>query len=234
MSLVLSALLLGLVGSGHCAAMCGPLVLFTTPGHPSRLARWRHIGLYHSGRLAIYGALGAVAGGLGHAAVAIGFGRALAIAAGAVLVVQALIAVRPTVAPGWLTRATGMPSRLVQRARSWTVAHRIRGPIVGGVFNGLLPCGLVYSAAAVAVGLGDAPDAIGFMLAFGVGTVPILALTALSGARLVRRAPVRLRRLAPFALAGLGVLLVVRGVKTPAPHGHPSGPPPHQVHAGSR
>ena len=42
-----------------------------------------------------------------------------------------------------------------------------------GAFNGLLPCGLVYAACAVAVTRGGLGSGVAYMASFGLGTIPI-------------------------------------------------------------
>jgi len=67
----LAAFLLGLAGSLHCAAMCGPLVLAITaarrqnpaePGTRFNQGEMIHSFAYHGGRLVTYSFLGAVSG----------------------------------------------------------------------------------------------------------------------------------------------------------------------------
>ncbi len=53
--------LLGLIGTGHCIGMCGPLI-FAFPGRTGRLMP--HLA-YHAGRVATYTGIGAVLGGIG-------------------------------------------------------------------------------------------------------------------------------------------------------------------------
>ena len=77
-----AGLLLGLAGSGHCLAMCGPLVAALGPRLHS-LTRGRHFRrllLYHAGRLATYLLLALPAGILGRLLSLQGLGRAAAIA----------------------------------------------------------------------------------------------------------------------------------------------------------
>ena len=53
-----------------------------------------------------------------------------------------------------------------------------------GLLWGWLPCGLVYSALAVALTSGSALSGAGLMLSFGAGTLPTLLLAGLLAARL--------------------------------------------------
>ena len=64
-ALLASVLGASVVGSLHCAAMCGPLqALYLDPGH-GRLARWHGALAHAGGRLGAYVTLGAIAGGVG-------------------------------------------------------------------------------------------------------------------------------------------------------------------------
>ncbi|HSL52590.1 MAG TPA: sulfite exporter TauE/SafE family protein, partial [Candidatus Deferrimicrobiaceae bacterium] len=88
---VLIATVLGasLLGSAHCAGMCGGFVGFytgTTPGGRRRPLLLAHLA-YNGGRLGVYAALGAAAGALGAAldttgGVLLGIQRTAAIVSG--------------------------------------------------------------------------------------------------------------------------------------------------------
>src|SRR4029079_8720819 len=84
---------------------------------------------------------------------------------------------------------------------------------LSGVVNGLLPCGLTYAAALAAAALHDVAAAMLFMIGFWVGTLPALAVVAISSAALLRIPAARLRWVAPVAMAIAGVLLIVRGLE---------------------
>jgi uncharacterized protein len=230
MTTVLAGLLLGVVGSGHCGAMCGPLVLLATPragaagdtgGHVSTARLAWHAALYHGGRIATYVVLGLAAGLAGSAVARVGLGRALAVAAGAALLVQALTASR--LVRGRLRGAgavSGRVTRALGSAGGWMRTHRVQGPVVFGALNGLLPCGLLYAALTAAAGLGEMTQAVTFMAAFGAGTTPLLAVIGVASGTLAPYVPLTVRRAAPVALALVGVLLIVRGVTVPhAAHG---------------
>jgi sulfite exporter TauE/SafE len=53
--------LLGLLGTGHCIGMCGPLVV----AFPGRTGRYTPHFFYHLGRIVTYSGIGAVMGGIG-------------------------------------------------------------------------------------------------------------------------------------------------------------------------
>jgi sulfite exporter TauE/SafE len=75
-----------------------------------------------------------------------------------------------------------------------------------GALWGLLPCGLIYSSLGWAAATGDAVQGGLLMAAFGLGTLPAMALTTCGGVQLQRR----LRR--PAMRRGIGAVLIAFGI----------------------
>jgi sulfite exporter TauE/SafE len=213
-----TAFLLGLVGSAHCAGMCGPLALALPPtGHTrARLLAGRV--LYNAGRLITYAALGVIFGLAGQSLALAGFQRWISVTAGVLLLASLLISSRfplaqPAVnAVGWLKSAF----RLVLQDRSLASVFLL------GLLNGLLPCGLVYAAAAGATATGQVADGALAMMAFGLGTVPMMLGLSLAGPRLHLAFRFRLQRLVPVSLVVVGTLLVLRGLALGIPYLSPA------------
>ena len=226
MTTLIGGFVLGLIGSGHCAAMCGPLVLLANPratglrpdAAPPTSRLMLHAALYHAGRALTYLLLGTIAGLAGAALARVGLGRGVALAAGVWLLAQAALAAG--VLPGRV-RALPLASAVTRglgHVGVWMRRHRTQGPIVFGALNGLLPCGLVYAALVAATGLADLSSSLAFMTMFALGTTPVLVLVSVAGGALVARVPVNVRRAAPVALALVGVLLIARGVQPAHEH----------------
>jgi len=236
MTVLLAGLILGVVGSGHCAVMCGPLLALVTPW--TREARVSALGLigqaalHHLGRTLTYVALGALLGTVGGWLTTVGFGRGLAVVSGALLVGQACAGHHRIARRFKAPHAGAWVTRQVARAIGWMRTHRLGGPLLFGALNGLLPCGLVYAALTAAAGLGDAVLSLTFMAGFAAGTTPVLAACAGAGRAVGGVVSPRLRRLAPVAMAVVGMLLIVRGVAAPgaghASHGAAASHTSHQ------
>ena len=200
-----AAALMGLVGSLHCVGMCGPFAL-SCGGRASHVAAWQ------AGKLVTYSALGAVAGFTG--AVLPGpawlpqiFSAVLIVWFGAAM---AGLLPEPTVQLPGLTRFA------TRAAGKRDVGSRL----VFGAANGLLPCGLVYAALGLAIASGEAATGALAMIAFGLGTVPLLTTVAFSAHRILHQHPRARRALAVVAtLAGLWVV-ASRGSGMPMPHLH--------------
>ncbi len=207
--------LAGLVGSfGHCMGMCGPLVAMlgvTARRDGSRLPALAHL-LYHTSRIAVYGLLGLAAGAAG-SFISLGGGLStvaglLSIVLGAAVVALGVSFLRRT---GWAGRTlwggealTRAMSRAVQRGGTSGVAAL-------GALNGLLPCGLVYSALLAAAAGGSAVRGGVAMIVFGAATMPVLIALGLGASRLGARTRGVLTTLAGVLIIVVGVQLMLRG-----------------------
>ncbi|MGA2541008.1 MAG: sulfite exporter TauE/SafE family protein [Verrucomicrobiota bacterium] len=220
---LLAAFLLGLAGSLHCAAMCGPLVLAihmarrqTPAGPAARFGRGDliHALAYHGGRLVTYSFLGAISGLIGAAVVLAGLQRWISIAAGCLILLGTLASFRM----GW----GGLPGKVVSAAKTRfgpLLRNRALGAtaLLGGL-NGLLPCGLVYIACAAAAAGGSVRGGVAAMLAFGLGTAPMLLAVGLAGKAFRWGHPLLLRRVVLGCVTAAGVLLIVRGLALGIPY----------------
>jgi sulfite exporter TauE/SafE len=207
-------LLSGLLGSlGHCLGMCGPLVIMVGIQFRARglAALPRHL-LYHGARITVYGLLGAVVGVIGSL---LGLGSRLSHLAGIASLLLGLgVVLFGFGYLGWL------PISRMERSGDWLSQAmsrvlkqgRLGGVILLGALNGLLPCGLVYSALLVASSTGGPlPGALG-MLLFGVGTIPALLVAGLGAGTLSVRLRQALTRVAGVLIVLVGLQLALRGL----------------------
>jgi len=181
-----AVLLASLAGSVHCAGMCGGLVLFATNSDGTfRKSRVLHVA-YHAGRAFAYGTLGALAGLLGATAdiagVIDGNARTSALVAGSLMVVIGLVALAQHAGVKGLHAKLPAPlQRLAETAhrRAMGLPPVTRAAAVG-LLTPMLPCGWLYAFVIVAAGTGHPATGSAVMLAFWLGTVPILAALSAS------------------------------------------------------
>jgi sulfite exporter TauE/SafE len=220
--------MVGLLGSVHCAGMCGgivsafsvaptrtfPVAVITLRSAPS--AALLRVLAYNSGRIASYAAAGALAGGLAGAARTLA-GLAVIESAGYWLANLMLVALGLYLMDAWRGLA-----RLEQLGRS--VWRRIEPAtalllpldsplklVAMGALWGWLPCGMVYSVLLTAMMAGSALSGAAVMLAFGLGTLPMLLSMGMLGAQLrgwIQLRPVRVA--SGLLVLGFGVLGIVR------------------------
>lgn len=90
-----------------------------------------------------------------------------------------------------------------------------------GLLNGLLPCGLVYMAAAGAVAAGDVTDSVLFMAFFGLGTLPVMWSVAFFGNYVSLGIRQKIRRAYPYMMMLMACLLILRGMGLGIPYVSP-------------
>jgi sulfite exporter TauE/SafE len=90
-----------------------------------------------------------------------------------------------------------------------------------GIFNGLLPCGLVYVAAIGATIMGTFWEGALYMGLFGLGTLPITLLLSAHQTWLTPKLKIRFLKFVPILLFIAGVLLILRGLNLGIPYVSP-------------
>lgn len=206
--LLVGAVAASLLGSPHCVGMCGPLVAATGAAAPA----------WHAGRLATYGALGVAAGALGSPSL---FGGTVVTVVSAALLI-AFAARLAGWAPPFQPRLPGLVrfgARLLRKGG--VLAH-----FGFGVVSGLLPCGLVWSALALAVAAGSAVAGAEVLACFWLGTLPALSVAAVALRRLAAARPWTRKVVAGTVLAaGLLSIAARTAPAGDAPSCHePTGP----------
>lgn len=191
--LLAAAATLGLAGSVHCVGMCGGIAAATgarlgTAGGPAAMSRGV---VFNVGRVLSYAALGGLVGALAGAAVGQFPVRPLVIA-------LRLLAALLMLAMG-VSLLSGRDLLSLERlgGRLWARLRPLAGRALGlpgplrfgalGLLWGFLPCGLVYSALALAAVAGSAAAGAATMVAFGAGTLPSMLAVTLAGTAMTRR-----------------------------------------------
>jgi sulfite exporter TauE/SafE len=167
---LLSGLLVGFLGSVHCAGMCGPLALaLPVPGGGTLTYLYGRV-VYNAGRVLTYAALGAVAGLVGRTLVLAGAQQIVSVVIGLVILLTVLL---PLALKSLFPLFT-LPARFSARVQAKLAGLMKTSSIVAlfliGLLNGLLPCGFVYVALAAAITTGDVYRGVLFMVGFGIGT----------------------------------------------------------------
>jgi len=183
---LLAALLSGLTGGIHCAAMCGGIATGFSSMGPRDL---RYVLEPNLGRVLGYTLAGAIAGGIGGGIVTVArlpwLQVGLRMAVGLVLVIAALRLLDRHGRLAFLSRAgagTWNVLRPLQQRLLPANTHTRR--IALGVLWGWLPCGLSTTMLTAAWLQADARNGALTMAAFGIGTLPVMLPLSWSGVRL--------------------------------------------------
>lgn len=168
-----AAFVAGLVTSLHCAAMCGPLSCALMPGRGERVDAQLVSTAYHVSRLAGYATLGALAGGIGRTPLLWLSQSALRWLPWVLVVFFVALALRWD---RYLPKIAAL-GRLTWKLQGWMRGRsRVQAAAALGLATPLLPCGPLYFIVALALLSGSWLRGIEVMLAFGLGTVPLLWL----------------------------------------------------------
>ena len=203
----LTALILGITGSLHCAGMCSPLVIAVSKlRHPAIVNRL----LYNGGRVLTYAVLGASMSAFGSLFGFSQFQNGLSIAFGSLCILIGIAGVQrfqiPLLTPVVQRISSVIKSLFVKifEHKSWLSISFL------GMLNGLLPCGLTTLALTNCILLPTAQDGFLFMLLFGAGTLPVMLGLVSIVQKLITRFNLTFQQMARFSLIGLGLLLISR------------------------
>ena len=218
---------LGFFGSfGHCMGMCSPLtVAFSLSQKRQENPTWYHnLGfhlLLNFGRIISYALVGMVLGGVGSVVIAsgqlAGIGSSLrqfvAIFAGLTLIWLGLLQINPDLLPK-LPKLFFFPGKLHQNfstamtklsyQNSWWM------PLIIGGFWGLIPCGFLYIAQIKAAETSNPWLGAMTMLAFGLGTTPMMVGVGISASHLSASQRSQLFRLGGPITVVIGILTLLR------------------------
>jgi len=213
---ILAGFFLGLSSTLHCFAMCGSIIGSLMAGLPQEVRQQPYavLGyglLYNSGRILSYGAMGGLVGFVGGTAIA-ALMQSEGYQAARILAALFLLAVGFSMTGwvpifSWATRLAGPIWAQIDRVSRTLKPGRSPVQAFGfGMIWGWLPCGMVYAALTYALLAGDFVQGLLVMIAFGLGTLPALIVTAIAADKLIH-----FNRL-PWVRPVLGLLIMVMAV----------------------
>jgi sulfite exporter TauE/SafE len=218
---------LGFLGSfGHCAGMCGPITVAFSLSQQQEKPSWQQQicfhGLLNLGRLLSYALVGAGIGALSSVLIAGGqfagvdsaLRQVMAILTGILLIWFGLSQINPESVPhlpllhplsqkNWHNRLSSGMVKLSLSSHWWT-------PALLGIVWGLIPCGFLYAAQIKAAETGDPWIGSVTMLAFGLGTLPLMLGVGLVGSLVSGDRRSQLFRMGGWLTLTIGILTLLR------------------------
>lgn len=216
MTILFTAILLGLMGSLHCVGMCGPIALSLPLRGVTMLQKiWGSI-LWSLGRVVTYSLMGALFGLIGVGFKLLGYQQVISVAIGILMILSVILPTlfkkfNPENMLFFLSPVRRGMQRLFQEKNN-------KALFLIGIFNGLLPCGLVYLAIAGAVGTADVFMATGYMALFGLGTLPMLLAISMLGNVISLTIRKRINKIVPFVVIIIGIIFILRGLSLGIPY----------------
>lgn len=214
--LLWTGFMLGLIGSAHCAGMCGPIAVALPGAQKKGISLVTGRLLYNSGRIVTYMGMGAVLGFFGMGLSLAGYQQVLSIATGVLILAFALLPTRffnkiMHASPAMFQRTFGRLFGKLMKDGSHGSLFSI------GLLNGLLPCGFVYMGLIGALGMGSVAGSAAYMGLFGLGTVPVMFSMAMVTGLFGTGFRQKMQRALPYAAGVVGVLLILRGLSLGIP-----------------
>ena len=223
-----ASLTIGFLGSFHCLGMCGPLLvaysLYTgsslKPTDQDRLsnlghAAYRHAA-FHSGRLLIYGLLGALAGLLFYLAdlnsLFLRLRSGMTLLGGVLMILLGLVLIRAVHLPE-LPLFSFPGAKLHALFRRLVTSQDVPSKMLLGMAVGFLPCGLSWAMIVKAATTHNPIAGFLTMTAFGLGTVPALLLPGMSASVLSLKFRLVGDKLAALSVIAMGLILISKGAK---------------------
>ena len=202
-------LVLGLMTSLHCVAMCGGINIAQSASAAQKGRRPARANLmYNLGRVISYTVIGGVVGALGMAiSISSSVKACIQIAAAAFMLIMALNLLGGF---AWLRRFTlSMPKGLSQRILGRSAGH---SSFIIGLANGLMPCGPLQSMQLYALSTGSWWMGALSMLCFSLGTVPLMLCIGLIGGKLNQRFARPMRIVSAILVVLMGMSMLVSGL----------------------
>jgi len=185
----LAALVLGLMGAGHCIGMCGGIInalSFTTSTKKVK-KKWVNLFAYQFGRIMSYSTFGLLGGLMGQQIEHASTMPILKITSGVLLILMGLYLSRIWMLLTYLEKfGHRLWSKISPLSKKLLPVRLTRQALLLGVLWGWLPCGLVYSSLGFAITEASPLNSALFMFAFGVGTLPATLLVGTTSLNLKR------------------------------------------------
>jgi len=178
----IAALLIGLLGAGHCLGMCSGIasaITFSVKEQPSKLSAWSSLCLYNFGRISSYALAGAFFAGSSAALMVFIGGKEtliyLRLIAAMLMLLLALYISQIYLGLLKVEQAGQFIWKFIKPAARLFLP--LKHPLLAfplGFLWGWLPCGLVYSTLSWAASSGTGGNGFAIMLGFGLGTLPAM------------------------------------------------------------
>ena len=218
---------LGFLGSfGHCVGMCGPLTVAFSLSSQTKNTNWWQQSKFHVllnlGRMLSYSLVGAAIGALGSVLLEggqlAGVGSELrswiTIITGLMLILFGIRQINPDFLPkipflhpllqsNLHNRLSAGMSKLSSQTGWYT-------PALLGMTWGLMPCGFLYAAQIKAAQTGNMWMGAATMLAFGLGTFPMMLGVGVSASLVSKDRRSQLFRLGGWVTLTIGVITLLR------------------------
>lgn len=218
MLLLWTGFLFGLFGSMHCLGMCAPLIWALPQQKQKQTIWWRNKLVYNTGRAITYAFLGLLIGLVGETVSFAGFQQYLSIGTGALMILF-LVFTRGRIPQSFHFKPLNhLVLKVKVRLGRLLQGNTFRSNALMGLYNGLLPCGLVYMALLASLSMSSLSGSALYMVFFGLGTFPMMLVAAYFGNSVKQWNQKIFTQWVPRFILLVALLLIVRGLNLGVPY----------------
>jgi integral membrane protein len=202
--------------------MCGPIALLIPLQRQRKGLRYLQLGAYFIGKTLTYALMGLLFGLVGEGVFIAEYQQEFSIFAGLLMILMGLFSLLHLRVKG-LGNPLLKGFSLLKNALGKQLSKKtVTSSLSIGFLNGFLPCGLVYTALFGALAMGNWRGSMTYMIAFGVGTIPLMLLLILLGDFLPLALRRRLNQWLPLVVILVGILFILRGLGLGIPYLSPA------------
>ena len=198
--------------------MCGPIAMMLPLDRNDPVRKAIQLLTYHLGRIISYGTLGLVFGIMGKGFYLAGMQQQLSVIAGIIMITIVMIPEKIFARYNFSKPVYKLITKIKTGLGSQFRKKGNKALFLAGIFNGLLPCGLVYAALFGAIAMQSEVYGMLYMVCYGLGTIPLMS-AVVYGTGFIRN-PIRKAfiNVVPYAAVFIGMLFIVRGLGLDIPN----------------
>jgi sulfite exporter TauE/SafE len=202
--------------------MCGPIAMMLPINQNNSFKKWIQIATYQLGRVVAYASLGLLFGVLGSGFFFAGFQQQLSILVGVLMILIAIIPEKKLAQYNFSKPIYKLISTVKTQLGLQFKNKSYKSLFLIGLFNGYLPCGMVYVALFGAMAMNHVFLGSLYMILFGLGTIPLMAVVVNFFKSTSFTFYAKFQKAIPVLMIFMGILFIVRGFGLNIPYFSPS------------
>ena len=206
-----SALIFGFISSLHCVGMCGPIAMMIPVDRNNAVKKWLQISTYQLGRVTAYASLGLLFGTLGAGFFLAGFQQQLSIIVGVLMILIAIVPEKKLAQYNFSKPIYQLVSQVKTQLGLQFKKKSLKSLFLIGLFNGYLPCGMVYAALFGAMAMNNVFLGSFYMTLFGFGTIPLMMVLVNFLKTTQFSYYSKFQKIIPILIICIGMLFILRG-----------------------
>ncbi len=203
---------IGLLGSVHCLAMCGPIAMALPVRTNNIYVKITKYLVYNMGRSITYAILGLLIGIGGQSLIFNGMQELFSVLSGILILLTVVFVYQLSSLSPLRKYSAWIREQLKSSLQFYLKRTGVWAMFMIGLLNGLLPCSMVYVALVVAMSMGNTWSSAWMMFSFGLGTIPMMLSVAVFSQKISQSVRAKFHYITPIMAVVVAVILICRGI----------------------